>query len=100
MEKLSPKDRPSRTKSYPVWEKLNIESNGLYGEYFRILAQRFNELTRMELFVAVLIKAGLKSWEIGQKLCIEEKTVENHRNSIHRKLQIRGINLTVFFAAV
>ena len=36
-----------------------------------------------------LVRAGLSNRQIAEHLCIEDKTVKNHINSIYSKLRIR-----------
>ncbi len=45
-------------------------------------------LTRRELEVAQLIRRGLSSKEIAQQLHLSESTVDRHRNTIRKKLNI------------
>lgn len=48
-------------------------------------------LTNRELDVINLIARGLSTKEISSKLFISENTVENHRKSIFRKLQVKNV---------
>ena len=47
-------------------------------------------LTPREIKVLELVPAGLSNREIGERLCIEEKTVKNHVNNIYSKLHFRS----------
>ncbi len=49
-----------------------------------------NDLSRRELEVINLIKAGLKSKEIALQLEISTKTVEVHRYNVFRKLKLKN----------
>ena len=49
-----------------------------------------NDLSRRELDVINLIKAGLKSKEIALQLEISTKTVEVHRYNVLRKLKLKN----------
>jgi DNA-binding CsgD family transcriptional regulator len=55
-------------------------------------------LSSMELRVAMMIKNGFKTDEIGRLLNISPHTVKTHRRSIRRKLRISNssINLTSY----
>jgi PAS domain S-box-containing protein len=55
-------------------------------------------LTPRERGICELIREGLSSRQIAQKLGVSPETVNKHRQSIRRKLQIdhRGINLTTY----
>jgi len=56
------------------------------------------KLTKRELEICNLIKNGLTSKEIARMLYISERTVENHRTTIRKKLEINNkqINMQTF----
>jgi DNA-binding NarL/FixJ family response regulator len=56
------------------------------------------DLTTSERRILKLIADGLSSKEIGDKLSIHYRTVENHRTNICRKLGIEGANALLRFA--
>jgi DNA-binding NarL/FixJ family response regulator len=56
------------------------------------------ELTLSERRILRLIADGLSSKEIGDKLSIHYRTVENHRSNMCRKLDIEGANALLRFA--
>jgi DNA-binding NarL/FixJ family response regulator len=49
----------------------------------------FSELTAREADVLKLLSQGLTNREIGEQLCLAEKTVKHHMTSILLKLQVR-----------
>lgn len=49
-----------------------------------------NLLTRRERDILGLLHLGLKNAEIGDKLCVAEKTVKTHLTSIYRKLGVES----------
>ncbi len=49
------------------------------------------ELSRREVEVVQLLCEGLSSKEVGRRLHISAKTVENHRYNIYRKCEVDGI---------
>ena len=55
-------------------------------------------LTKRELEICHLIKNGLSSKEIADMLYISERTAENHRTSIRKKLDLNNkkVNLHIF----
>lgn len=55
-------------------------------------------LTKTECLVLKQIASNKTSKEIAESLFISSKTVENHRNNISRKLQIKGSNSLIKFA--
>jgi DNA-binding NarL/FixJ family response regulator len=81
-----PKQRKSRAKRNQAWEELDKDSGGMYSAYLYELQNKYPMLTHMEAMVAALIKGTLQSHEISQRLAIQQKTVENHRHRIRRKL--------------
>lgn len=61
--------------------------------------RRYDRLTRREQEVMRLVAQGLSSKEIGLKLFISSKTVENHRTKIMEKLEMDSIVDLVKYAA-
>jgi DNA-binding NarL/FixJ family response regulator len=55
-------------------------------------------LTPTEKKILRLIADGLSSKEVGDKLSIHYRTVENHRTNMCRKLNIEGANALARFA--
>ncbi len=47
-------------------------------------------LTPREMEVVLLVVEGLSNREIAEKLCIVEKTVENHLTSVYDKLHVKS----------
>lgn len=89
--------RKSRIKTDMVWEQIDRESNGFYGFHLRELAKRYPDFSPAELKVGALLKGGmLKKRVIGDKLKIEEKSVERCRVRIRRKLGLKKENLLTF----
>ena len=78
----------NHTKRYLAWEQAELQSNGLYARNIESLARNFPDLTPMELRVCALVKAPHSSREIAAILHIDERTVENHRTSVRRKMKI------------
>jgi DNA-binding NarL/FixJ family response regulator len=60
---------------------------------------RYQSLTRREQEVLRLVAEGLTAKEIGKRLYISPKTVENHRASIMNKLDIHSVMELVRYAA-
>ena len=59
-------------------------------------------LTPTELRIATMIKAGLKSQEIADKLCVSLHTTKTHRRNIRKKLNISNsrINLASYLYSI
>lgn len=56
-------------------------------------------LTPSELRVCTLVRAMLSTREIASRLHIDERTVENHRVRIRRKLGLQKQNLVQYLIA-
>ncbi|MDH4206952.1 MAG: response regulator [Desulfobacteraceae bacterium] len=54
-----------------------------------------SHLTDQEMRVAVMIKNGLTSQQIGDLLCISLHTVKTHRKNIRKKLKIDSTNINL-----
>ena len=63
------------------------------------LDSRYQSLTRREQEVLRLVVEGLSAKEIGDRLFISPKTVENHRTNIMNKLDIHSTMQLVRYAA-
>ena len=59
-------------------------------------------LTPTELRIATMIKVGLKSQEIADKLCVSLHTAKTHRRNIRKKLNISNsrINLVSYLQSI
>ena len=65
-----------------------LKSDPFNFEYIQILLQRFPELTPAELKICCFVKNNLTSKEIGKRLSLSERTIENHRAHIRTKLRV------------
>ncbi len=54
-------------------------------------AAKINQLTKREMQIVDLLKEGLSSKEIAERLLISNRTVEVHRYNIFRKLEVTNI---------
>ena len=54
-------------------------------------AAKINQLTKREMQIVDLLKEGLSSKEIAERLLISNRTVEVHRYNIFRKLDVTNI---------
>jgi len=93
------KKNVNRTNPAVEWEQAEFESYGMYARNIEALASRFPVLTPMELRVCALVKTMLPNKRIGELLAIDERTVENHRTNIRRKLKICKDNTLVAYLA-
>lgn len=75
--------------------KLNRKNKNLHQDDFFV--KQFS-LSAREVEVIGLIKEGLSSREIGQRLSLSEETIKTHRKNIHFKLNIKNIVELIEFA--
>ena len=88
----------------PILNKLKRKDGQLNYDYLAILENNLRQLSssfgrnlinqnfglsRRELEIAMMIREGRSTKEIAQALNISERTTENHRNSIRRKMGIQ-----------
>jgi two-component system, NarL family, response regulator NreC len=64
----------------------------------KLKSNRLNLITPREQEVIVLLAFGHTNAEIGEKLCISERTVETHRTNIMSKLELKSRAELVRFA--
>ncbi|MFW6312884.1 MAG: helix-turn-helix transcriptional regulator [Spirochaetota bacterium] len=74
----------------------------LFTEHDHRMVEVAHRLSPREVEICGLIRSGLKTKEISSFLNIGETTVERHRNTIRRKLNLTGskINLTSYLRSV
>ncbi len=89
----------TRAKKHQAWEQVDRESGGLYATQLLDLKMQFPMLTPSELRVCTLVRAMLPTREIARRLHIDERTVENHRIRVRRKLGLRKQNLVQYLIA-
>ena len=68
-------------------------------EETRITDRGYNTLTTREQEILVLLAEGLSAKEVAEKLFISPRTVENHRSSIMRKLDLHSNHELIRYAA-
>ncbi len=72
---------------------------GLQTKEIKITNAAYESLTPREQEIMVLVAEGFSSSDIAEKLFISVKTVENHRSSIMKKLDIHSVIEIVRYAA-
>jgi DNA-binding NarL/FixJ family response regulator len=65
----------------------------------RMTDMRYEALTSREQEVMVLLAEGLSAKEVAEKLFVSPRTVENHRSSIMRKLDLHSNHELIRYAA-
>lgn len=84
-----------------AWKKFEDQFEQVHHDFMQSLARRFPDLSNTERKVCALIRAGLSTKDIAQLLHIEDRSVEQHRFRIRRKLQLSTeVNLTTYMAGL
>jgi DNA-binding NarL/FixJ family response regulator len=78
--------RRTRAKQHVGWLKFEMHFKVRHPEFLHTLANRFPLLSPTELHICAMLRESYLSWEIAQQLSITERSVENHRSNIRRKL--------------
>lgn len=65
----------------------------------KITDRQYNALSSREQEVMVLLAEGLSAKEVAEKLFVSPRTVENHRSSIMRKLDLHSNHELIRYAA-
>lgn len=76
------------------WEVLRSQFQTLQHDFIMAMSQRYPEISPTELKVCTLLRMNLRTKEIAAILHINAKTVENHRQSVRKKMGLdRDANL-------
>jgi tetratricopeptide (TPR) repeat protein len=83
------------------WQYVETQLSQEDAEFCKRLAAKYRLLTRTEIKVCQLLKAGWSTKSISQLLCISPLTVDKHRSSIRTKLAIPSkVGLQSFLLSV
>ncbi len=84
-----------------AWALLERQFNSIHANFVPALLHHCPNLTPAEMQVCILTRLNLDTKHIASILCILPRTVQNHRLSIRRKLNLRGnVNLVVFLVNI
>jgi DNA-binding CsgD family transcriptional regulator len=76
------------------WGKFESEFQETYPEFTAKLVKKYPSLTKMEARICSLVKLQLTTPDIAQLLCVSDRTVENHRMHIRKKMELKkGVEL-------
>lgn len=78
-------------KHYIAADIKNLIADQLLSENEDNTLKRINSLTKRELEIISMIRDGLSSHDIAQKLFISQRTVEVHRYNIFKKLNVSNV---------
>ncbi|MBI3259852.1 MAG: LuxR family transcriptional regulator [Ignavibacteriae bacterium] len=86
-KKLKTKVRESHLMQ-GTWTSYLQTFSKVHPDFQATLTSKYRNLTRMEVKICILIKAGLTSEEIAQILSLSARTIENNRLRIRKKLNL------------
>jgi DNA-binding CsgD family transcriptional regulator len=96
LNQLSKQSLPKRSRA--LIDSLEMRLSQLTKPFLRRLSAIHSALTPQEIEIATLIREGLSSKEIAERLHVSITTVNYHRRNLRRKLDLRNTrtNLRVF----
>jgi tetratricopeptide (TPR) repeat protein/DNA-binding CsgD family transcriptional regulator len=71
------------------WMKFEAHFISVHPEFKTKLLEKFPDLTPQETRICLLLRVGMKSYEIGRIICVSERGIENHRFNIRKKLGLK-----------
>lgn len=80
--------RRSRAKRRSEWEEVQFRTNAPYARYIGEISARYPTLTPQEVRVCACVKLMMTSWQIGQRLHVTEKSVDELRRRARRKMNL------------
>lgn len=84
-----------------AWDSFNEQFYTLHQDFMKELTHRFPDLTLMEVKVCTLLKLNLSTKEIARILQISDRTIDNHRYRLRKKLLLNSDeNLSVFLTSL
>ncbi len=88
-------------RSQESWKLFEAQFSRLHHTFLQTLTDRYPELTPAEVKVATMLRLDLSTKEIAALLYLSERTVESHRQSLRKKLQLGpDIRLQTFLASL
>lgn len=83
------------------WKMFEEQLNQFHPNFVRNLSERHTDLTPTELRICALLRSNLATKDISNLLYLSERTVENHRYRIRKKLGLPvDINLSLYLAGL
>ncbi len=68
------------------WKRFEADVIAVHPHFQHTIKERYPSLTEMEIKVCCMLRIGMKSHEIATLLFVTERTVENHRYHIKKKI--------------
>lgn len=82
------------------WEDYDNHFHSAHPDFIKNLLDKFPALSPAETKICALLRVGLTSREIAHMLTVSERSVENHRYRIRKKLGIGDTNIVQFFNSI
>ena len=79
------------------WQIFEIQFNKANPDFFKNLLSTHSELSFSELRICALLKLGLNTKQISLIMNLSERTIENHRLSIRKKIIIDKSNSLISY---
>ncbi|HWF44786.1 MAG TPA: helix-turn-helix transcriptional regulator [Candidatus Kapabacteria bacterium] len=87
------KELRERLKTLPCksvdWERFDTQFKAAHPEFTKRLVDQHSTLSHTELRICTLLRMNLRSAEIARLFCLSERTVEDHRANIRKKLKMK-----------
>ena len=82
------KDRASRAKTDPVWDRLNADGGGTLEPILDEICRKWPALTILESHIASLITMDYSNGEIAEVYRTDVRNIDNHTSSIRKTVRI------------
>ena len=82
------------------WEEYDKHFLSAHPDFIKNLLDKFPTLSPAETKICALLRVGLTSKEIAHMLTVSERSVENHRYRIRKKIGIGDTNIIQFLNAI
>ena len=83
------------------WTPFEERLDAMHQDFIRTLRGLYPDLTQAQLMICALLRANFDTRDIAGALCLSERTVENHRYRLRRKLGLAAdMNLASYLASL
>lgn len=83
------------------WTPFEERLDALHQDFIRTVRELHPDLTQAQLMICALLRANFDTRNIASALCLSERTVENHRYRLRRKLGLApDVNLASYLASL
>lgn len=83
------------------WTPFEERLDALHQDFIRTLRGLHPDLTQAQMMICALLRANFDTRAIAGALCLSERTVENHRYRLRRKLGLAAdVNLASYLASL